>query len=299
MTNRFEELQAQLWVFAALGRLAALDLLETPASEPIDVASQRLLIETGWLDAEPIGPSAAFRSVLPPGAPLKAGAAYVNQMLDLILRYANGAPAGWQQDNPGLIRSWGAASGGIVQGLFGVAFPELPGFPERLQTEGAAFLDVGMGGGGVSIAMCREFPGLRAVGLDVSEAAIAVASEDIAAAGLADRIEARLQSVTDIADTQTFDLIWLPQPFLPPTVLSAALPRLFRAARPAAALVMPLAVNAGVGLVGAAADVRHAMVGGGSTTADTCQKLLQEAGFTEVRALDTPGGTMMLARRQS
>jgi methylase of polypeptide subunit release factors len=157
-------------------------------------------------------------------------------------------------------------------------------------------LDVGVGGAGICITMCQRHRELRAVGLDVSPSAIAVARDEVAAAGLAERIEIREQSVVDIDDLAAFDLIWLPQPFLPWPVLAQAMPSLYRAARPNGALVMLLATNQYDGPLGASVDVRNHVVGGGSIAPETAESLLAGAGFDAVQALQLSGGIVMLAR---
>ena len=297
MTNPADEMQVGLWVTAALGRLAREGLLETaaPVEDELADASQRLLVETGWLDRDPFGPSPQLRALLPPGASVSSIAGFVDEQLSMALRYARGAPAGWSEEDPQLIRWRSAGSGPMVARLFTMALDGLPGFPERLGRPGAAFLDVGVGGGGICIALCRTYPHLQAVGIDISGPMLAVAAEDVAREGLADRIELRETSVVDITDVGAFDLIWLPQPFLPQAVLDQALPPLRRAVRPGGAVVMPINTNTDGGAVGAITDLRNAMVGGGTTTASVSEHMLAAAGFAEVRVLDLPGGTVLCA----
>ena len=288
----------QLWVMATLGRLAGQGLLQRPAegSDPVAVAGQRLLIAAGWLDADPFGPSERLRSLLPAGAPLAAVHVFVRELLAMQSRYAEGAPAGWADTDPELIRSRGAASGAVVLSILDRCRPHLAGLAERLEQPGAAFLDVGTGAAGVVIAMCQAHPGLRAVGLDISELAVTVAREQVAAAGLGDRAEIREQSVVAIEDVDVFDLLWVPQPFLPEPVLAEALPRLHRAARRGAALVMAISTNNESGVSGAVIDVRNLMTGGGTVPAQEAGALLRKAGFSGVEPVVLPGGTVMVAR---
>src|SRR5258706_71544 len=74
--------------------------------------------------------------------------------------------------------------------------------------KGARFLDVGVGVGSLSIAMCRAFPQVRAVGLDVFEVPLGIARDKVARAGLADRIELRQVAIEDLKDEEAFDLVW-------------------------------------------------------------------------------------------
>ena len=288
----------QLWVMATLGRLAGQGLLERRAdsTDPVAVAGQRLLIAAGLLDADPFGPSERLRSLLPAGAPLASIHGFVRELLAMLSRYAEGAAPGWAETDPELIRSRGAASGAVVLSILDRCRPYLPGGTERLETPGAAFLDVGTGAAGAVIALCRAHPGLRAVGLDISPAAVTVAREQVAAAGLSDRAEIREQSVAAIEDAEAFDLLWVPQAFLPEPVLAEALPRLHRAARRGAALVMAISTNSDTGVSGAVTDLRNLMTGGGTLPPQAAATLLHTAGFSEVETVVLPAGTVMVAR---
>ena len=285
---------------ATLGRLAGQGLLERPAdsTDPVAVAGQRLLIAAGWLDGDPFGPSERLRSLLPAGAPLSGLYGFVRELLAMVSRYAEGAGPGWAETDPGLIRSRGAASGAVVLSILDRCRQYLPGLAERLEVPGAAFLDVGTGAGGVVIALCRAHAGLRAVGVDISAAMVAAAREQVAAAGLSGRAEIREQSVVAIEDAEAFDLLWVPQAFLPEPVLAEALPRLRRAARRGAALVMAISVNSDTGVSGAVTDLRNLMSGGGTLSAQAASTMLQTAGFSRVEAADLPAGTVMVARRE-
>ncbi len=146
----------QLWVVATLGRLAGQGLLERRAdsTDPEAVAGQRLLIAAGLLNADPFGPSERLRSLLPAGAPLASIHGFVRELLAMLSRYAEGAAPGWAETDPELIRSRGAASGTVVLSILDRCRRYLPGLAERLETPGAAFLDVGTGAAGAVIALC-------------------------------------------------------------------------------------------------------------------------------------------------
>jgi len=101
--------------------------------------------------------------------------------------------------------------------------------------------------------------------------------------------------VVAIEDVDVFDLLWVPQPFLPEPVLAEALPRLHRAARRGAALVMAISTNHESGVSGAVIDVRNLMTGGGTLPAQEAGALLHRAGFSGVEPVVLPGGTVMVA----
>ena len=289
----------QLWVVATVGRLAGQGLLERPAegTDPVAVAGQRLLIAAGLLETDPLGPSERLRSLLPAGAPLTAMGWFARELLAMVSRYAEGAAAGWAETDPGLIRSRGATSGEVFLSIWEQCRAYLPGLPERLERPGAALLDVGTGAGGIVIAMCRAHDGLHAAGLDISAVAVSVAREQVAAAGLGSRAEIREQSVAAIEDVDAFDLLWVPQLFLPEPVLAQALPRLHRAARPGAGLLMPILTNSDTGVRGAVTDLRNLMTGGGTLSAQAARTMLHTAGFSAVETVNLPAGTVMVAAK--
>jgi len=287
----------QLWVVATAGRLAGQGLLERPAesTDPVAVAGQRLLIAAGLLETDPFGPSDRLRSLLPAGAPLTAVNWFVRELLAMLSRYAEGAAAGWAETDPELIRARGATSGEVFLSILEQCRAYLPGLPERLDRPGAAFLDVGTGAGGIVIAMCRAHEGLHAVGLDISAVAVTAARGQVAEAGLGSRAKIREQSVAAIEDVDAFDLLWVPQLFLPEPVLAQALPRLQRAARPGAGLLMPILTNSHTGVRGAATDLRNLMTGGGTLSAQAARTMLRTAGFSRVETVDLPAGTVIVA----
>jgi len=54
--------------------------------------------------------------------------------------------------------------------------------------------------------MARKWPTLRVVGLDVWGPSLALARQNVAAAGLQDRVELREQSADELPDDRAFDL---------------------------------------------------------------------------------------------
>lgn len=101
-----------------------------------------------------------------------------------------------------------------------VIIPHLDGLTARLEAPTAAFLDIGVGVAALSIAMTRLWPTLRVVGIDPWEPALALARQNVATAGLSERIDLRQQAVEDLTDQAAFDLVWVSQPFVrtdPPT----------------------------------------------------------------------------------
>jgi SAM-dependent methyltransferase len=144
----------------------------------------------------------------------------------------------WDHADPAVLQAQGDGSG-----MFAVPFrkflvAQLGDLADRLAQPTARFLDVGVGVGALAVAMCREFPALRVVGLDVLEAPLALARDNIAAAGLADRIELRRVAIQELAEEAAFDLAWLPASFLA-EALPNAIERVRAALRPGGWVLMP------------------------------------------------------------
>ncbi|WP_285640928.1 class I SAM-dependent methyltransferase [Lentzea sp. NBRC 102530] len=268
----FDDLVAQFWILGAIGRLADQDLLHRAADpdDEMSALSQQLLIDTGWLLTDPVRPSAGLLAAPPPGVPTSALSGYVREQIARIGRFAAGSPPGWNEHDRDRIRWRGRASGLIAQGIIERCCPDV------LQ-RATGFLDVGTGAAGIAVRLCRASPGLRAVGLEISPAALDVARIDVAEAGLADRIEIRDQSVAELTDVEAYDLAWLPQQFIPRGELLEALPRVLRSLRPDGALVMALATED---------DLPNLVSGGGTLPAAEAVELLEQAGFHTISVHD-------------
>lgn len=84
-----------------------------------------------------------------------------------------------------------------------------------LEADPASVLDVGTGSGAVALALADELPdSVSIVAVDVSADALAVAAENAAALGLADRVDLRLGSV-DAAAADGFDIVVANLPYVP------------------------------------------------------------------------------------
>jgi len=204
---------------------------------------------------------------------------------------------GWSFTDPEVLQAQGDYSVGMFDILEKAVLPGLGDLHGRFRTGGAAMLDVGAGVAGISIALCRGYPSLRMVALEPAPAPLALARENVARAGLADRIELRAERVEAIDDESAFDLIWLPQMFLPDAVLGAALPRLRRALKPHGWLLTISLSPAAEGVSAAAARLRNVLYGGGTRTPERLLEVLGAAGFSG-RAQPGPGSiTLIVAPR--
>jgi hypothetical protein len=298
MPSIIDELLGHAMVLASVGRLAAAGHLDgrAPMDDPVAIASQDLLVAAGLLDPSTYAPTELLRDALPAGASLSWFGGRTQEALTFYSRFASGAVAGWNETDPELIRWRGRASGRfVVDKVFAACLIERREAAAQLAGESAAFLDVGVGAAGIAIRMCEIYPHIRVVGLDISEHALAVARSDIKAVGFEERVEIRAASVAEIEDQSEFDMIWLPQLFIPKPVLVAALPRLRAAARPGAMLVLGFAENADDGVLGKAVDIINLMAGGGTLAEGDATALLYDANFADVRRLALPGVSVLTA----
>jgi SAM-dependent methyltransferase len=83
--------------------------------------------------------------------------------------------------------------------------PQLPGLSTQLR-ESNRVLDVGCGGGWGLVQLADRFPNTHCVGVDVEPYSIELAQRLIAERGLADRCEARLQSVDQLGEAEVYDV---------------------------------------------------------------------------------------------
>jgi len=216
-----------------------------------------------------------------------------------VLRHAEGADAGWAADDLQMVVDQGrgsvAAASSVGEGLL----PHMPGAHQAFLAGEARLLDVGVGIGAFAGRICELYPGVTAVGLDVLEPVLELARAELAVAGLADRVTLRLQSVADLRDVAAYDLVWLPQPFIPRAALQPGLGAVHRALRPDRWLVAPVtAPPAGADVFTCAVHAHGArLTGGGPVSLDEITDLLEQTGFDQVTALDHGGRTIMLARR--
>ncbi len=174
----------------------------------------------------------------------------------------------------------------------------LPGLAARLDAPDAALLDVGAGAAGLSIALCRAFPHLKAVALEPAPSPAAIGDERIRDAGLEDRIALRRQRVEHLEDRECFDLAFLPQMFLPDAIMEETVNRIFHALRPGGWLLTAILTREGPGVAAAVSRLKNLLWGGNTRGMDEMRQRLQAAGFDPViRAPGARSMRMICARR--
>lgn len=203
------------------------------------------------------------------------------------LLYAETRGSGWAHTDPHVLEAAGETSAGFAVALKGQIAPRLTGLCERLEA-GGAFLDVGVGVAGLSIAMARLWPSLRVVGIDRWAPSLNIARESVRANALAERIELRQQTAEELLDVDAFDLAWVPTAFIPDGAVPVIIERVHRALRPGGWILLA-SVNPGSDpLAGSFARLRTANFGGALFSSTDVQLILNRAGFVDVQILPGP-----------
>lgn len=81
--------------------------------------------------------------------------------------------------------------------------------------ETPTFAEVGVGSGCISVSILHSVPSASAIGLEISEAAMEIASENAMRHGVLSRLELRLSDVFSALTVEKFDLIASNPPYIP------------------------------------------------------------------------------------
>ena len=190
---------------------------------------------------------------------------FLKQALELIEN--PGRSGGWVYTDPVVLQSQGQSSGAV------------------LAREGARILDIGSGVAALSISCCRVWPQASVVGVDPWKPAMKLGVQNVSEAGLENRITLRAIAIEDITDTDSFDLAWMPAPFLPRAVLESSVPVVARSLRPGGWLVLGRYAAPQGALPEALADLRTVRGGGTPLSEDDAVALLERGGLANVRSV--------------
>jgi SAM-dependent methyltransferase len=207
---------------------------------------------------------------------------FLKQALELIEN--PGRSGGWVYTDPVVLQSQGQSSGAVPPLIASIAYT-LDGLTDALAHEGARILDIGSGVAALSISCCRVWPEALVVGVDPWEPAMKLAVQNVSEAGLEDRISLRAIAIEDITDTDSFDLAWMPAPFLPRAVLESSVPVVARSLRPGGWLVLGRYAAPQEALPEALADLRTVRGGGTPLSEDDAVALLERGGLANVRSV--------------
>jgi precorrin-6B methylase 2 len=265
---------------AALG--AALD--SRVGGHPLDSAIQHHLDEVlSALRLEGAFDGVAVEELAPLLAEIRTLTSTNAKLLDASSREARGAPS-----EPAVMQAAGDATARFPHVLATLIAPKLDGLVQRLSSPGAAFLDIGVGVAALSIQMARTWPELRVVGVDVWAPALALARENVRAAGFDGRIELRHASGQSILDEDAFDLAWIPSLFVPESALPELLRRVHRSLRAGGWLLFPMLKASTDPLTSSVTRLRTAFWGGSLASMDEIEQVFAACGFTDVRRLPSP-----------
>lgn len=209
--------------------------------------------------------------------------------MDSKLPYAHTRTASWSFEDPLVLQAVGEFARQHADGITHKIVPALDGMAARLE-RGGVFLDIGVGVAGTAIAMAQQWPAIRVVGIDVWQPSIKLARENVARAGMSDRIELRQQAAEALEDEATIDLAWMPTMFMPEHILPTAIERTQRALKPGGWLIFNCTreIEGASPATAAMWRLRFTTFGGPQWTTERSERILRDKGFADVRTLPGP-----------
>jgi hypothetical protein len=268
-------LNAAAEALAALGACLRADVEGIELNPEVAAALEPVVHELG-IDLGELSPDER-------GTLLRSVRGFHRQATDLLAD--PGRAPGWAFDDTDVLQAVGQSSIAIA-GLIARAAPQLAGLEQALAREGALICDVGAGVAALSIALCQTFPQVRVIGLEPWEPALRIAGQQVAQAGLSDRVELRQIPVEQLANGDAFDAIWLPGPFLPEAILPAAFTRSLAALKPGGWLLFGLYPPPPDRLGQRLTALRTVRSGGSPRPPDELAELVNQAGFTDVQTVE-------------
>jgi SAM-dependent methyltransferase len=264
----------------ALAALAAHVRTETEGLD-VDPAIARLLGEiateiTGTADAPPADVAAQS---------LGLSQALLREAIGLI--EDPGRNGDWSRTDPAVLQGLGRLSTGIATAL-ALSAPGLAGLEHALAAPSARILDVGTGTGWLAIALARTFPGAHVVGIDIWDPALTLARGNVEREGLGDRVELRAADITSFDETEAYDVVWLPLPFIPRATVAPAIVGAARALRPGGWLVAGTFPGPGDRLGDLLVELRILRCGGHPWSADELGARIADAGLVDAHVIPQP-----------
>jgi SAM-dependent methyltransferase len=124
---------------------------------------------------------------------------------EYVRHFREGTSKPYQAHDEAFMREVAAALQALPRIFLDLVLPRLPRLAARLQA-GGRVLDVGCGGGWAVVQIAERFPKTSCVGIDIESHSVDLARRLIAERGLADRCEARVQSVDKLGEASAYDV---------------------------------------------------------------------------------------------
>ncbi len=297
----FTDLCTSLWTLSALRVAAETDLLATLADGPKDAklaaiaagleteATSRILdvlVASGIVtrSGDRYALEEEGRKLAARGQGLRSDLAVTfgaTRALYEEARRSDLAP-GWRHVDPEVIRGQAGLSFEMTHRIIGPITEAWPELAAHLARDDARHLDVGVGGAGGAIALCKHFPKLRITGIDCLRAAYLEARTAVASAGLPNRIELRLQRAEDMPDENVFHSAFVASKFFERSVLKSILANVRRALVPGGIAFLPGWRDPGDPKRRAVSRLREHLWGGSAVPGEEVVKILEELGYVEI-----------------
>jgi SAM-dependent methyltransferase len=220
---------------------------------------------------------------------------FFRQALDLLENPARNP--GWSYADPTVINGQGMTSRAFVR-TFERISTSVPDFRNTLNHPGI-FLDVGTGAGWLAIEVARCWPSWRVVGIDCWEPSLQLARTNIAASGVKNRIELRLQSAEELQEENAFSIAWLPGPFLPKRAVLSALQGVKRSLKPGGWVVFSLFSPPAEPWGQAVTALKVTRNGGYPWQRQELEDRLRDLGLSQVGTFSTVGSTVTIGQREA
>lgn len=265
-----------------------------------------------------LDPAAGFRLaphmaelLLDPASPRYLGgrvevtAAFTEDFAAFPARLQDGATFPRKDHAPELVRGIMETTKPDFHVMTEIVLPAAPRVLGRVEA-GGEIVDVGCGAAWGLVHMGRRFPRARGLGLEVDPSMLALATRNLAEAGLGDRVRVEATSALALEARDRFDLavmnIALHETGERPEWVEV-LRRVHRAVRPGGALLVSELPYPGTieeyrshPAYRLLAGVQHheALVGCGMITVPELRALLEDAGFRPVRHVEQPNPTRIM-----
>lgn len=207
------------------------------------------------------------------------------QALDLVT--APERPPGWVYEDPALLIGQGQMSA-VVPWCIDESLDLMPGLRDRLGQPGARLLDIGCGIAALASAACRQWPEVSVVGVDPWAPSMAIARQQVAAAGLDDRITLQEIPIQELTEVDSFAAAWVPGPFLPPEIIADTMAVTLRALEPGGWALFGLFAGPENPLANALLDLKTVRNGGHPLSESATVQHLESGGFTDIAVLPRP-----------